>query len=93
MSPNRKPPVLKWDTRLNEPIWPKGFLWHIEFTREMQGYVIPRRYLGFSYYEFDRDVAHYYVIPINLIVAAARWCWFGLRYHWPRALRIPERWR
>ena len=67
-------------------------LWHLRVTREMQGQLIPRRYLGFSYVDFDREIAHYYPIPVNLLVAFARWCWFGLRFRWSRALEIPRQW-
>lgn len=85
-----KPILLQWE---NGPVWPKGFLWHVEFTREMQGYIIPCWYLGHSYIEYSCDVSHYYVIPLNLLIAFGRWCWFGVRYNWARFWAIPEKWR
>lgn len=38
-------------------------------------------YHGFTYYDFDRDVTIYHLIPINIIVAVYRhiWIWFKWR--------------
>lgn len=85
-----KPRLLQWE---NGPVWPKGFLWHIEIARELQGCIVPRWYLGYSYVDYPKNTGHYYVIPVNIAVAFGRWCWFGLRYHWARMWDIPEKWR
>lgn len=64
------------------------FKW--ERTRVHEGQMIPSKWLGCAYYEFDRDVYIYYIVPVNLIVAAFRWLDVRVRYMIPRSMQSLE---
>jgi len=64
------------------------FKW--ERIRDHEGQMIPSKWLGYAYYEFDRGVCIYYIVPVNLIVAAFRWLDVRVRYMIPRSMQSLE---
>lgn len=63
-------------------IFKEGFF----IRRIKDGNIIPFWY-GYAYYDFERDCAAYCPVPINFLVAGARW----LRRKWYEFKRIPRR--
>ena len=67
----------------------RNFLKYEKDRWTQQGEKIPAIY-GLCYRDFSRDVNVYYVIPLNLIVAAFRWLRYRVAFAWPTQLAKHE---
>ena len=65
-------------------------IWKWERTREHEGMMVPSKLLGFSYYELDRDVRVFYIIPFNIIIALWRRFYVWIRFECCRKINQRE---
>jgi hypothetical protein len=63
----------------------KWYTLGFRMTREARQDLVefPRRF-AIGYRDYDRDCNHYFVVPLNVIVAFGRWVWLQLIWIGPR---------
>jgi hypothetical protein len=68
-------------------------IWRWKRTREAKGMSVPAWYLGYGYYDFDRDVLTYYVVPLNLVISVSRWVWEIIQFRLGLKIYQITRWK
>lgn len=66
--------------------WWEHFYW--TRTRDLEFHTQPRL-VGYAWRDFDTSSTIYIIVPLNVLVAAARWLWWRLAWIWPQAMMKP----
>ena len=74
----------------------EGYKWtlkdNLKWVRTREAEFVSQPYLvGYAYRDFNREATVYYIVPLNIVIALARWLWWRLAWIWPDVLIKPYR--